>query len=324
MNQRKINPLQKAAAIIKKGGLVIFPTETVYGVGANVFSEQAVQKIFKVKGRPGDNPLIVHIADRRDVGKVALGMSTLAKKLIDRFWPGPLTIVLKKQPAIPEVVTAGLETVAVRLPNHALARAFIRKAGVPVAAPSANPSGRLSPTEPNHLKKGLAEKVDFVLTDKRSRYGLESTVVDVLRKPPVILRQGAITKEELEKVVGEIKIAGDSSPNRSPGMKQKHYAPKTRLILSDKIPVLVADYQKKGKKVGVLGSRENYYLYKKADRVILLGSQKNLSLCGRNLFKALHDFDRRGDVDVIIAEIFPEKGLGAAIMDRLRRAAAKA
>lgn len=320
------NPLLQAAEILKKGGIVVFPTETVYGLGADVFNEKAVRKIFKAKGRPADNPLIVHIADLKDLKKVARAAPAVAKKLIAAFWPGPLTLILKKAPTIPDVVTAGLDTVAVRLPNHALARALIRAAGAPIAAPSANRSGGPSPTEVAHAKKDLQGKVDFFLSAERTRHGVESTVINVLVRPPLILRHGAITREEIEKVIGKVSVVtgGERQAARSPGMRHKHYAPQTPLALAtaaESVHMLVARYHLKNKKVGVLGTREQYQQYKTADRVILLGSQKNPRACAGALFKALRDFDRFNDVDVIIAEPFAEAGMGAVIMDRLKRAA---
>ncbi len=341
------NPIAKAAEAIKKGGIVIFPTETVYGLGANVFNVDAVKKIFKAKGRPIDNPLIVHIADKKDLKKVVEKVPAIAKRLIDKFWPGPLTLIFKKRSEIPKEVTAGLDTVAVRLPNHALARAFIREAGAPIAAPSANISSKPSPTEATHAKKDLAKKVDFtptpsdyiakhgeelnekvwgyILSAEKSKFGIESTILNILTKPPTILRQGAVTREEIEKVIGPVKTSNIQNPTskiQSPGMKYRHYAPNAKLILNspEEINSLVGEYHLKNKRVGVLGTRENYQRYKKADRVIILGSNKNLNTCAANLFKALRDFDRFNDVDIIFAEIFSEKGIGAAIMERLRKA----
>ena len=350
------NPLLKAAEVIKKGGIVVFPTETVYGLGADATNVKAVKKIFKAKGRSMDNPLIVHIADKKDLKKIVDSVPVVAKKLIDKFWPGPLTILFKKNSIIPSEVTAGLDTVAVRLPNHALARALIREAGVPIAAPSANISGKPSPTEASHAKKDLSKKVDFtpapleytkrhsgqlnkkvwgyILSAERSKHGIESTVINVLVKPPVILRQGAVTQEEIEKVIGKVNTANSKSQMAngeliSPGMRYRHYAPKARLILPDVEPrdtpkaigYLIEKYQLAKKRVGVLGTRENYQSYKKANRVIILGSGKNLSTCAANLFKSLRDFDRFNDVDIILSETFLEKGIGAAIMERLRKAA---
>ena len=335
------NPLLKAAEVIKKGGIVVFPTETVYGLGADATNARAIKKIFKAKGRPMDNPLIVHIADKKDLKKIVISVPAVAKKLMEKFWPGPLTIIFKKnllpvrgKIVISDEVTAGLETVAVRLPNHALARALIREAGVPIAAPSANISGKPSPTEASHAKKDLGKKVDFVLSAEKSKYGIESTVINVLVKPPVILRQGVVTREEIEKVVGKVNTANSKLQMAngeliSPGMRYRHYAPKAKLILPDAGPEdapkiinhLIEKYQLAKKRVGVLGTRENYQHYKKADRVIILGSGKNLNTCAANLFKSLRDFDRFNDVDIILAEAFLEKGVGAAIMERLRKAA---
>ena len=324
------NPLVEAAQIIRKGGLVVFPTETVYGLGANALDAKAALKIFKAKKRPVNNPLIVHIAEKKDIKKIVASVPAMAQKLIDKFWPGPLTIIFKKKEIIPNEVTAGLETVAVRLPNHALARAFIREAGVPIAAPSANLSGRPSSTEASHAKKDLGKKPIFILDGGRSKFGVESTIINILENPPVILRQGAVTREALQKVLGQVAVLNSkNSKIISPGTRYRHYAPRTKLALigsswqasPKEIELTIIKYHLKNKKVGVLGTRENYHFYKKADRVLLLGSQKNLPTCAVNLYKSFRDFDRFGDVDLILAEIFPEKELGAVIMDRLRRAA---
>lgn len=323
------NPLTRAAEVIKSGGIVVFPTETVYGLGADAFNERAVRKIFKVKGRPADNPLIVHIADRRNLKALAASVPAAAQKLMDAFWPGPLTIIFKKNPRVPDVVTAGLDTVAVRLPNHALARAFIRAAGVPIAAPSANRSGRPSPTEAIHAKRDLGSKVDFFLAAEKTKYGLESTVINPLARPPVILRPGAITREDIEKVIGPVRLADAGTVIQSPGMRRRHYSPQTPLVLSpadwltaaQAIAALIETYHRRQRRVGVLATRENCPRYKNADRIIVVGSRHHLKTCAGNLFKCLRDFDRFADVDIILAETFPEQGIGAAIMDRLKRAA---
>lgn len=322
------DPIAKAAAVIKRGGIVVFPTETVYGLGADAFNEGAVKKIFRIKRRPADNPFIVHIADKKDLKKVVVGVPSAARKLIASFWPGPLTIIFKKRPEVPDIVTAGLDTVAVRLPNHALARALIRAAGAPIAAPSANRSGRPSATEATHAKHDFGSRIGYLLAAEKSRLGVESTIITTLTRPPVILRLGAIDQLTIEKVIGRVTIAAASAIAIAPGMRHRHYAPYIKLIIVGDtpdaslatIPSRIDWYRHCRKKVGVLAVREHCPAYKKADRIIVLGSQKNMTTCAANLFRALRDFDRYDDVDVILAEAFPEIGLGATIMDRLRRA----
>lgn len=322
------NPITKAAIVIKRGGVVVFPTETVYGLGADVFNETAVKKIFKLKRRPADNPLIVHIADKKDLRKVAATISPTTKKLIAAFWPGPLTLIFKKRPEVPDIVTAGLNTVAVRLPNHALARALIRAAGTPIAAPSANRSGRPSATEATHAKHDFGSRAGYLLAAEKSRLGIESTIINTLTRTATILRPGAIDREAIEKVIGKVTIVTADAKTIAPGMRHRHYAPRIKLIVVGDtpdvslatIPSRIDWYHQHYKKVGVLAVREHCPMYKKADRIIALGSKKNMATCAAHLFGALRDFDRCHDVNVILAEALPETGLGATIMDRLRRA----
>lgn len=329
--------IKKAAEIIRAGGIVAFPTETVYGLGANAFNGLAVKKIFKAKGRPGDNPLIVHIADKRDVALVAkLGslssrLRRIQDDLIRKFWPGPLTLVLSKNKNIPSVVSAGLETVAVRMPSNKIARALIRAAGVPIAAPSANKSGRPSPTDAAHVTHDFGKNM-LILDGGKTKIGLESTVVDCTIFPPVILRRGGVTLEELRRVVKNTSTFDEQRVVRakSPGMKYRHYAPRAPLVIVSgtgaKLVRAVRDALKtsRAKRIGILATNEHVPLYMRLGdpRTITLsvGSRKNLAACARRLFATLRQFDTL-NVDLIIAESFPERGIGAAIMDRLCRAA---
>ncbi|MBM7853746.1 L-threonylcarbamoyladenylate synthase [Desulfohalotomaculum tongense] len=327
--------IKEAGAIIARGGLVAFPTETVYGLGANALDGKAVKKIFKAKGRPSDNPLIVHVAGIDEVKKLSAGCSPRALKLMHTFWPGPLTLVLPKSRLVPPEVTGGLNTVAVRMPDHPVARQLIAAAGVPVAAPSANLSGSPSPTTARHVLEDLAGRVDGVLDGGPSNLGVESTVLDISTGEPVILRPGGITAEQLIPVIGQVKYAAALEKDRqnikprSPGLKYKHYAPKAGVVLLEgraediarHTEELIKRYQGENKKVGVLASAENARRYRGAE-VLSYGSRGNPAAAAAVLYAALRRFDMLG-VDVIIAEGMPDTGLGRAVMDRLRRAAGK-
>lgn len=323
--------LKLAAAILKKGGLVAFPTETVYGLGANALDPKAVKKIFKAKQRPADNPLIVHIADKQEVLHLAREVSKEAGKLMSKFWPGPLTLVFKKSKLVPKECTGGLRTVAVRMPASKIALALIKEFGPPIAAPSANLFGKPSPTSAQHVLQDLAGRVDLIIDGGQAEIGVESSVVDLSSDRPVLLRPGGVTLEDLKKVVGKITVhpaaAGLSIAKEtaalSPGMKYKHYAPEAELIVvegsrrevKEKMRRLVDAYSKKGKRIGVMTGERNCDL--KADVIKFVGDDQ--VAVARNLFAILREFDR-DQVDVIIAEGVAEKGLGLAIMNRLRKA----
>ncbi|MBI5253824.1 MAG: threonylcarbamoyl-AMP synthase [Euryarchaeota archaeon] len=326
----KVNPrrpskrkIQTAAEIIRRGGLVAFPTETVYGLGANALDAGAVRKIFSAKGRPLDNPVIVHIAKKEELEKLARRIPKKAKILAERFWPGPLTLVLKKSRAVPKAATAGLDTVAIRMPRNRIALELISASGVPIAAPSANISGRPSPTSAKHVMQDLNGKIDAVIDGGAVDIGLESTVLDMTVRMPTILRPGGVALEELQNVIGRVVLyrkKGKEKP-RSPGMKYRHYAPRAELILvgdSAKIPEIAGTLR--GKKIGILATKETAMRYTGAVEVV--GSRKNLREVARNLFSALRKLDESG-VDVIISESFEEKGIGLAIMNRLRKAASR-
>ncbi len=319
--------IRVAARIIREGGLVVFPTETVYGLGANALSPEAVRKIFIVKGRPLDNPLIVHVADKSWVYRYAEYVSEEAKKLIEKFWPGPLTLVLRKKDVIPDIVTAGLNTVGIRMPSHNVALALISEANVPVAAPSANRFGRPSPTRVEHVIEDLDGEVDCIIDSGETFIGLESTVLDLTGDRPMILRPGYITKEMIEDVLGrEVEYMGYSERPKSPGIKYRHYAPKAKLYLvvgsptdiRTKVKELVEEL--KGERVAVVVTEENKNNYE-VDTYII-GSRRNLSEIARNLFDMLRSLDSRGYTSIIF-EGLEERGLGYAIMNRLRKAATK-
>lgn len=323
----------EAAEIIRQGGVVAFPTETVYGLGANATDATAVAKIYKAKGRPSDNPLIVHVADREQLISVAGAVPAAAERLIEKFWPGPITLVLPKRPVIPEAVTCGLSTVGVRMPNHPVALALIRAAGVPLAAPSANQSGRPSPTVAEHVLEDLAGRIPLVLDGGETGLGLESTVIDMTVDPPVLLRPGGITLEQISAEIGPVEVAaavhGEEAGEkpRSPGMKYTHYSPKARVLLvdgpvlhmQDKIRDLFEELAAEGKKVGIMCSAESRGVYQ-AHVVLEYGTREDLAGVASDLFSTLRAFDRHG-VDVILAESVPSTGIGLAIMNRLRRSA---
>ena len=333
----KVNPqkpenviLRKAADIIKKNRLVAFPTETVYGLGADALNSDAVKKIFFAKERPIDNPLIVHIADKDDIYVLAKNIPKEAKNLIRNFFPGPLTIVLEKKPIVPDETTARLATVAIRMPENRIAIDLIQASQTPIAAPSANRAGRPSPTKAEHVFQDLKEKVDLIIDGGPTKLGLESTVVDLTVETPQILRPGAVTIEMLRPVLKKIElhpsILGnhadlDTNP-KSPGMKYRHYAPKTKLIvivgkrenIHFKIEELIHDLHIKKMKVGVASVSEKKY---PADHIENLGYSKYE--IAKNLFDSLRRFDEL-NLDLIIAEGVDEEGIGLAIMNRLQKA----
>ncbi|NJD99763.1 threonylcarbamoyl-AMP synthase [Thermococcus sp. LS1] len=322
MDDRKI---KIAARFILEGKLVAFPTETVYGLGADALNEEAVRRIFKAKGRPADNPLIVHIADFDDLKKLAREIPDEARLLAEKFWPGPLTVVLPKKEEVPTVTTGGLDTVAVRMPAHPIALALIR-ASTPIAAPSANISGKPSPTLAEHVIDDFYGKIECIIDGGETKIGVESTVIDLSSEKPTLLRPGGLPLEEIEKVIGEVEIHPAVRGKlvdvaRSPGMKYKHYSPNAQVIVVEgprenvrkKIEELVNEYRKKGLRVGVMAT-EQY----DADEFFHLGTSEEE--VARNLFRALRELDKRG-VDIIIAEGIEERGLGFAVMNRLRKAA---
>lgn len=322
-----------AAEIIRQGGVVAFPTETVYGLGANATDSAAVARIFEAKGRPSDNPLIVHVADREQLTDIVSEVPAAAAKLMERFWPGPLTLVLPKRRAVADAVTCGLSTVGVRMPSHPVALALIRASEVPLAAPSANRSGRPSPTAADHVLEDLGGRIPLLLDGGETGVGLESTVIDMTVDPPVLLRPGGVTLEQICAEIGPVEVApavhGEEvgEAPRSPGMKYTHYAPKARVLLIDgpvlamqeKIRDLAGEFEAEGKKVGIMCAAESRGVYQ-AQVVLEYGAREDLASIATDLFSTLRAFDRHG-VDVILAEGVPAAGIGLAIMNRLRRAA---
>jgi L-threonylcarbamoyladenylate synthase len=313
---------------LQQNEVVAFPTETVYGLGANASSDEAVEKIFKAKGRPSDNPLIVHIAKREQLIELVEEIPKNAEQLMEAYWPGPLTIIFKrKKGVLSEKVTAGLETVAIRMPDHPVALAIISAAGLPIAAPSANRSGKPSPTTAQHVIDDLEGRIVGVVDGGETGVGVESTVVDCSGEVPVILRPGGVTKEQLEEVVGDVKIdaalqTGEGAP-KSPGMKYTHYAPNAPVYLVEGTPhdiqKLIDEKKSEGLKVGVLTTAEGKDLYDAA-LVLACGERENLSTVAHVLYDTLRAFNS-SDVDIILSEMFPLEGVGLAIMNRLQKAA---
>lgn len=322
--------IQVAATALRNNQTVIIPTETVYGLAANAFSEEAVQSIFVAKGRPQDNPLIVHIANLDMLETVVQGpISNDAQRLMQVFWPGPLTLVLPKSNQLAPSVSAGLNTVGVRMPDHPITLKIISAAGIPVAAPSANLSGRISPTQAQHIIEDMKSRVDVIVSSDQSRVGLESTVLDMSQKPYTILRPGAITKEDLETVVSDIHYSESdaSSPKpKSPGVKYGHYQPKANMMLvqgeyaavKEKIHELAHQAQHKHLKVLIICAEEHSVDYPSFPTKSL-GPIGQSALMAANLFNVLYQCDQ-DQVDVILCEAFEEKGIGIALMNRLKKA----
>ncbi|HEX6279086.1 MAG TPA: L-threonylcarbamoyladenylate synthase [Pyrinomonadaceae bacterium] len=301
----------EAAAIIGRGGIVAFPTETVYGLGADVFNEQAVRGIFEAKKRPPDNPLIAHVADREQMERLVEEIPPFASTLIDRFFPGPLTLVLKKRDEVPLIATAGLDTTGVRMPRNELARQFLAACGTPVVAPSANLSGRPSPTTWQAVYEDLNGRIDCILQGDPTEIGLESTVVDCTGDRPIILRQGGITVEDLRSVVPEaVSDASGELSARSPGLRHKHYAPRAKVVIIDSPDELLPEPEHSA----YIGIRD---LGVEFTKTRILGS---LNEYAHELFEFFRECDRNG-IATIYCEAVPEEGIGVALMDRIRRAA---
>jgi L-threonylcarbamoyladenylate synthase len=326
--------IQAAAKIIRKGGLVAFPTETVYGLGADALNPKAVLALFEAKKRPLDNPPIIHVASISEVYKLTKAVPPKAEVLMKTFWPGPLTLIFKRSGNVPKETVAGLDTIAIRMPNHNVALALIKESRCPIAAPSANLAGKPSPTTAKHVFDDLNGRIDAILDGGSTCIGVESTVLDLSVNPPLVLRPGGTPFEELKKVLNNVKLhpfvtAEEELPiekTRSPGMKHKHYAPNAEVILVEgtvpalinKVKELAQSHRQKGVKVGILASDETCMSYE-ADSVKCMGSRMKLEAVAQNLFNLLREFDAEG-VDVIIAESVPTQGLGLAVMNRLRKA----
>ena len=338
---KKVNPesfheeeLLDACQILRKGGLVAFPTETVYGLGGDALSGEAAEKIYAAKGRPSDNPLIVHIASEEGLYRIASDVSKKAEQLMRRFWPGPLTMIFPKREEVPYSTTGGLDTVAVRMPVHPVAAALIRCSGVYVAAPSANASGRPSPTTARHVAEDLFGKIDMIVDGGHVGIGLESTILDMTEDIPLILRPGAVTKEMLEHVIGKVKedpaILQKAEHNivaKAPGMKYRHYAPKGKMVIVEggikdvvmKINDCIKEHEKKGEKAAVIATEESKGLYD-TDLVYSIGARKKKGSIAAGMYDILREMDSIG-AEYIYTESFFSDQLGQAIMNRMLKAA---
>jgi len=331
-----VDELVDAAQLIKNGELVAFPTETVYGLGANALSDEAVEKIYTAKGRPSDNPLIVHIGDLSQLPLVAREVSEKAKRLMDAFWPGPLTLFLPKTDAVASRVTAGLPSVGVRMPDHPVALALLKAAEVPIAAPSANRSGRPSPTTAEHVLEDLRGRIAGIVDGGHTGVGVESTTIDMTVDPPMIHRPGGITYEQIKEVIGEVDIdpafMQEAQENPlSPGMKYTHYAPQGELWLvagesseaRAKMAELLQEAHRRGYKTGVMTAAEDVRQWENspyADVVLPCGSKDDLTSVARDLYATLRSFDEKG-VQFIVSSTYPRQGMGLAVMNRLEKAA---
>lgn len=325
--------LKKAANIIRKGGTVIFPTETVYGLGANATDENAVKNIFTAKGRPADNPLIVHTYDIRKISEFVTEVTPIAKKLAENYWPGPMTLVLQKKNIIPDIVSAGLKTVGIRIPSNTVAKEFLELCDLPIAAPSANLSGKPSPTTAKHSIDDMMGRVDGIICSGDSLVGVESTVIDATGDVPVVLRPGGITPEMIKSVCGEVYI--DKGVNgvlntehpKSPGMKYKHYAPKAEVILINKetldetITGMLSTVKSLACNFVILCSKDTENVFM-GYNTICIGERNKPETFAHNLFEVFRECDEKG-FDTIVLEGIPNDGIGLAVMNRAYRAAKK-
>lgn len=333
LTEEDMKKIEEAGRILKDGGLVAFPTETVYGLGADALNPEASKKIYAAKGRPSDNPLIVHISNMEALDRITSQIPEKAKKMAEKFWPGPLTMIFPKSDQVPLETTGGLETVAVRMPSHPIALALINAGGGYIAAPSANTSGKPSPTRAEHVALDMDGRIPMILDGGAVGIGIESTIVDFSGEIPMILRPGYITPEMIREVIGEVRIdPGLAADNpavhpKAPGMKYKHYAPKADLILVDgeqekvtnKINELVCKAERSGKRTGVIGTDETCGLYQ-AGIIKSIGSRSDEDTIARHLYEILREFDDL-DVDMIYSESFSTPRIGQAIMNRMLKAA---
>lgn len=335
MDERKLNNevIETAGNILKNGGLVAFPTETVYGLGADALNEKAAEKIYAAKGRPSDNPLIIHITNMHDLEKIVDIIPEVAVTVAEKYWPGPLTMIFEKSDAVPYGTTGGLDTVAVRMPDHEVARAVIDAGGGFIAAPSANTSGRPSPTKAQHVEEDLSGKIDMIVDGGDVEIGVESTILDMTVTPPMILRPGAITKEMLTELIGEVTVdkalisANSEEAPKAPGMKYRHYAPKADLsvvegpmaLVIPAINQMASQRVSQGYKVGIIGTEETMDKYQYGI-VKSIGTREDESTIANHLYAILREFDTE-EVDYIYSESFATGGIGSAIMNRLLKAA---
>jgi len=330
-----MDAIARGGEILKNGGLVAFPTETVYGLGGNALDPKASMKIYAAKGRPSDNPLIIHIADIRDLDKIVTEVPEKARILAEKYWPGPLTMIFRKSDAVPYETTGGLDTVAVRMPSHPTALALIRESGGYIAAPSANTSGRPSPTKAEHVIEDLSGRIDMIIDGGEVGIGLESTIVDLTGNVPMVLRPGYITLEMLREVLGNVEVdpavlSREVKPGivaKAPGMKYRHYAPKGQLTIVEgetkqvvaSILQMVHDKQKEGYKVAVIAAQETANCYP-SGIVYSIGSRKCEGSIAAGLYDILREMDHLG-AEYIFAESFEDDNLGQAIMNRMLKAA---
>ncbi len=315
-----MNNIEKAAEFLRQEDVVAIPTETVYGLAGNAYSEKAIKRIYEVKNRPFFNPLIVHIKSIDELPKIATNIPPMAYELAKTFWPGPLTMVLDKQPSIPELVTGGKSTVAVRLPAHPLTLELLNHLDFPLVAPSANPFNYLSPTSAQHVKDQLGDKIPYILDGGDCEKGVESTIIGFKGNEPILYRLGAISMEDIEQVTGKLAVITQSknTPD-APGMLKKHYSPTTKFCLTANLEETLDLY--KNKKVGLITLNKPTSIYQVFHQVAL-SENGDLKEAAANLFRILHQLDKM-DLDVIIAEQLPDEGLGKTINDRLQRAASK-
>lgn len=305
-----------AAQLLNEGKIVAIPTETVYGLAANALDTKAVIKIFEAKNRPTFDPLIVHTYSISEIEKWVTHFPEKAKILAEKFWPGPLTLLLNKKDVIPDVVTSGLNTVGIRIPNHFLTIELLKKLNFPLAAPSANPFGYVSPTCAKHVYDQLGKKVDYILNGNSCKVGIESTIIGFENERPTVYRLGGLSIEEIENCIGKVNIELNNSSNpQSPGMLKSHYAPLKKLVYGN-IEELIEKY--KNKKIGIISFYKKFPCYN-----IVLSPEKSITKAAENFFSAIRIMDANDEVEIIICELFPEEGLGRALNDRLKRAAAK-
>jgi L-threonylcarbamoyladenylate synthase len=308
--------INKAKELLESGQIVAIPTETVYGLAGNALDKSAVVKIFETKNRPEFDPLIVHVASIEDASKYVSTIPEEAHRLAKKFWPGPLTIVLKKKSVIPDIVTAGLDTVGLRCPDHELTRRLLNSIPFPVAAPSANPFGFVSPTRPEHVNEQLGDKIEYILDGGTCRVGIESTIIGFEHNSPIVYRMGGLSIESIESEIGRVHVGLYSSSNpKAPGQLKSHYSPSKRVIVGDIIELL---QKYPAHCSGILTFDKDF----NSPFQFVLSPQASLEEAAQNLFTALRELDKH-PVDVILAELVPENGLGRAINDRLRRAAAR-
>ena len=309
--------IEQAAALLSEGKLVAIPTETVYGLAANIFDQEAVKSIFAVKQRPLFNPLIVHLHSLAQVDEIAAEFPEKARQLADHFWPGPLTLILKKKAVVPDLITAGKDTVALRIPNHPITQKLLQALDFPIAAPSANPFNRISPTRAEHVEAYFGDQIPMVLEGGECQRGIESTIVGFYKGEVIVYRLGSLALEDIEKVIGKVSLRNkkEKAPN-APGMLSKHYSPKTEMVLVDDLAVALRHYP--GSSIGVLKFRADSDLESSIHQEVL-SAKGSLKEAAANLYQSLHKLDSL-KLDIILAERFPEEGLGKTINDRLERA----